>query len=115
MSCPALIQGSARPRGDLVPHIPQLLIEKMLHPLMQNFDWRAHGPDYSASNDSLRQFQMMKAKQVDTFIEIEQTLRDIVQLEEILVTAVNVVDGYTCFVSLLVERLAEARPNVQQR
>src|SRR5207237_6612105 len=104
-----------RPVRDLIPHVPNLLIEKMLHALVQNFDWRAHGADYPAPNDSLRQFQMMKAKQVNAFVEIQQAFGEIVQPKQFFVAPVNVINGYIHLAQLFVERLPEPRANVQQR
>src|SRR5207244_13574380 len=87
----------------------------MLHPLVQNFDGRAHRTHYSASNDSLRQFQMMEAKQVNAFVEIQQAFGEIVQPKQFFVAPVNVINGYIHLAQLFVERLPEPRANVQQR
>ena len=79
MSRSTLLQHLTRPRRDLIPHIPQFLIEKMFHALVQDLDRCSHRAHYPASNDSLRQLQVMEAKQVNTFIEVEQTFRHVVK------------------------------------
>jgi hypothetical protein len=109
------LQHLTRSGRDLIPHIPKLFIEKMLHTLMEDLDRRAHSAHYSASDYSLRQFQMMEAKQVNAFVEIQQAFSHIVQPKEFFVAPVNVVNGYIRLAQVLVESLAQPRPNVQQR
>ena len=50
------------PRSDLVAHIPEFLVEEMLHALVQDFYRRPHGADYSSPDDPLRQFEMMETE-----------------------------------------------------
>ena len=78
---------------DVVAHIPKLFVEQMLHALVENLDRGSHGTDHSASDDSLRQLQVMEAEQVHAFIEIEHTFGDVVQSKELGVTAVQFVNS----------------------
>ncbi len=65
----------------------------MLHALVQDFYRGAHGADDSAADDALGQLEMVKAEEVDSFIEIEQALGYVVQAEKFRVAAVEVVHG----------------------
>ena len=83
-----LLDGFIAPGGDLVPHVPQVFIEEMFHSLMKHLDRGAHRPHYSSANDSLCQFQVMEAEQVHPLIKIEQTFGDVMQAEELVMSAV---------------------------
>lgn len=78
-------------RCDLVAHIPEIFVEKVLHPLMKNLDGRTHGANHTAANDSLRQFEMMKAEEVNALVKIEKPLRNVVQTKELVMPPVNVI------------------------
>src|SRR5580692_8298407 len=112
-TCLGLQHGFVRLGRDLVSHIPKFLVEKVLHPLMENLDRRSHRADHAAANDSLRQFEMMKAKKVYAFIKIQKTLRHIVQAEEFIMPPVNVIHAEICFAQLSMEHLAQPRSHVQ--
>jgi len=57
---------------DPVAHVPKLFVKEVLHPLMKNFHRRTHCAHYASADNPLCQFEVMKTKQVDAFIEIEQ-------------------------------------------
>ena len=92
-------------RGDLVANVPELFVEKMFHPLVKDFDRCAHSADHSPADDSLSQFQVMIAKQLDAFVEIQQPFCSVVQAKKFLVSPVHVIDRQACSAHLLVERL----------
>src|ERR671922_469035 len=75
--------------GDLVANVPEILIEEMLHPLMQNFDRSSHGADHPSPNDPLREFQMVETEEVHAFVEIQQPFGNVVQAEELVVATVE--------------------------
>lgn len=58
---------------------------------MKNLDRRAHRSNYAASNNPLRQLEMMKAKEVYAFIEIQQAFRHIMQAKEFIMPPVKVI------------------------
>ena len=58
--------------SDLIAHVPKLFIKKVLHPLMQYFHRRSHRAHHASTDNPLRQFEVVKTKQVDAFIKIEQ-------------------------------------------
>ena len=66
-----LLQNVIRSGSDPVAHIPKIFIKKMLHPLMKNFHRRSHRAHHASADNPLRQFQVMKPKQMNPFIEIE--------------------------------------------
>src|SRR4051812_19263098 len=93
-------------RRDLVTDVPQFLVEAMLHALVQNFHRSSHRSHDSAADDSLRQLQMMQSEQLHAFVEIQQSLGDIVQSKKFLMPPVHVIDGEPCLVQLRVKCLA---------
>ena len=78
--------------GDLIAYVPQFFIEEVLHTLVQNLDGRPHRAHHTASDDPLRKLQVVESEQVHLFVEVQQTLRDIVQAEELFVSPVEIVD-----------------------
>ncbi len=102
----ALLHGFVGFGGDLVAHVPEVFVEKMFHALVQDFDRRAHGAHHSATDDSLRQLQMVKAEQVYALVKIQQTLGDVVQTEEFLVAAIDVVHADAGLAKLSVKRFS---------
>src|SRR5262249_6038827 len=102
-------------RRDLVSHIPQIFVEKMFHALMQDLDRRTHGAHNASPNDSLGEFQVVEAKQMDAFIEVEQALSHVMQPKEFLVAVIKIIHGEIRLVQLRMERFSKARTNVQQR
>ena len=72
MSGAVLLQDIIGLGRDPIAHIPKLFVKKMLHALMKNFHRRSHCAHHTAPDNPLRQLEMMKTKQVDTFIEVEQ-------------------------------------------
>jgi hypothetical protein len=58
---------------------------------MKNLDRRAHRANHAASNNPLRQLEMMKAEEVYAFVEIQQAFRHIMQAEEFIVPSVKVI------------------------
>jgi len=56
--------------GDAVADVPQVFVEQVLHALVEDFYWGAHRAYDSAADDALGQFQMVKAEEVDAFVEI---------------------------------------------
>ncbi len=86
----------------------------MLHALVQHFDRSAHGTDDSAPDDALRQFEMMETEQVHPFIEIEHSFGDVVKCKKLGMAAIKIVHRQVNRLQLMIECLAEARPDVQQ-
>ena len=86
----------------------------MLHALMQDFYRRPHRAYHAAANNPLRQLQVMKAEQVDPFVEIEQALGHVVQTEEFPVAAVELIHVEVDLAQLGVESLTQARTNMEQ-
>src|ERR1700730_717684 len=101
--------------GDLVAHVPQILVEPAFHSLLQNFHGRPHGADNAPSDDSFGELEMVKAEQLHPFVEVEQALSDIVQAKEFFVAAVEIAGGEAGTAELLVKSVAEARTDVEQR
>jgi len=64
--------------GDLVAHVPEIFVEPAFHALLQDFHGRSHGADDPASDDAFGELEMVEAEQLHAFIEVEQTLGDIV-------------------------------------
>ena len=56
--------------GDAVADVPEIFVEEVLHALVQDFYRGAHGADDSSAYDSLGQFQVVKAEEVNAFIKI---------------------------------------------
>jgi hypothetical protein len=81
--------------------------------LLQNFHGRSHGANYPASDDALGEFEMVEAEQLHAFVEVEQTLGNIVQAEEFFVAAIEIADGDTGAAELPVKRVAEPRAYVE--
>src|SRR5579863_5593048 len=75
---PRFRQGFVGLRCYVIANIPKLFVEKMLHPLMKNFHGRSHRSNNAATDDPLRQLQVMKAEQMYAFVEVEQSLRHVV-------------------------------------
>src|ERR1700691_5228705 len=98
---------------NLVPHVPELLVEKVLHPLMQNLDRRPHRADHAAANDPLRQLEMMEAKKVYAFVEIKKTFRYIVETEVFIMPPVKIIYAEVRLAQLGMEHLTEPRTNAQ--
>ncbi len=65
----------------------------MFHALMQDFDGRAHRSHHPSANNSLRELEVMKAKQVHALVKIEQLFGQIVQSEELRMAAIEFVDA----------------------
>src|SRR5438270_8693003 len=86
----------------------------MFHSLVQHLNRSAHGANNSASNNSLRQFQMMQAEQMDTFIEVHQPFGNVVKPKELLVAPVDIVDADILRMQLLVESLTQPGTNVEK-
>ena len=101
--------------GDLVADVPQIFVEPAFHALLQDLHGRSHGTDDPASDDAFGKLEMVEAEQLHAFVEIEQALGDIVQAEELFVTAVKFANGKAGAAELLVKSVAEARANVEQR
>src|SRR2546423_3927082 len=57
----------------------------------------------------------METEQLHALIEVEQSLGHVVQAEELFVVAIDVIDSDSGARNLLVESLAQARTDVQQR
>ena len=51
-----------RSRRDLVAHIPQILVEPMLHALLQDLDRGAHRSHDPPADDPLCQFEVVETK-----------------------------------------------------
>ena len=100
---------------DLVPHVPEIFVEQVFHPLMKNFDWSTHRAYYAAADDSLCQFEMMKTEQVDALVKIEQAFGDIVQSKELFMPAVEIIDAESGLQQLSVKGIAQTGPNVEER
>ena len=81
---------------------------------MKNLDRRTHGANYAAADDSLREFEMMKAEQVDALVKIEQAFRHIVQAKEFLMSSIKVVDAERRLQQLSVKGITQARSNVEK-
>ena len=77
--------------GDAVADVPQIFVEEVFHALVQDFYRGAHGADDPSADDSLGQLEMVKAEEVNPLVEIEQALGYIVQAEEFLVPAIEVI------------------------
>ena len=97
-------------RRDLVAHVPQVFVEPMLHALLEDFDWRAHGSNHPTANDALRQFQMVKAEDLHPFIEIDQPLGNIMEAETFFVAAVKIVGAQAGVLELPIKCIPETRP-----
>src|SRR5919197_279990 len=102
------------PGCDLVPQVPQWLVKEMFLTLLQDLDRRAHGSHYVASDDALRQLEVMVAEELYALIEVQHLLGNLVQAKEFLVPAVDIVDGDSVSPDLCEESVAEPRANVQQ-
>src|SRR6202140_2581027 len=100
--------------GDLVPHVPEILVEPAFHSLLQDFHRRPHGADNAPSDDSFGELEMVETEQLHAFVEIEHALGDIVQAKEFFVTPVEFAGGESGAAELLVKSVAEARANVEQ-
>src|SRR5437899_4252184 len=87
----------------------------MLHALMQHLYWGAHSTHDAATNDSLRQFERIKSKQVHTLVKIKQPLGDIMQSEELSVATIQFVQAEPGTMQLVVKRLPQPRTNMQER
>ncbi len=104
-----------RSSSDLVPHVPEILIEPAFHSLLQNFHRSSHGANHPSSDDAFGEFEMVEAEELHAFVEVEQALGNIVQAEEFFVPAVEIADGDAGAAELLVKSVAEARADVEQR
>src|SRR6266852_4924102 len=76
---------------DLVSQIPKLPVRDVLHTLLQDLDRRSHGPDLSATDDPLRQLEMMEAEQLHQLVKIQHAFGHIVQTEELFVPPIDVI------------------------
>src|SRR5580692_10372170 len=112
-TCLGLQHGFVRLGRDLVSYIPKFLVEKVLHPLMKYLNRRSHRANHAAADNSLRKFEMMKAKKVYAFIKIQKTLRHIVQAEEFIMPPVNVIHAEIRFAQLGVEAFAKPRADMK--
>src|SRR6266853_3405237 len=101
--------------GDLVAHVPQILVEPAFHSLLQNFHRRSHGSDDAPSDDSFGELEMVEAEQLHAFVEVEHALGNIVQTKEFFVTSVEFAGGEARAAELLLKSVAEARTGVEQR
>jgi len=86
-----LLQGCVGLGCDLVAHLPKIFVEKMLHALVEHLDGGTHRAHDPATDNSLRQLQVVEAEQVHALVEIQQALGDVVQSEKLLVAAVDIV------------------------
>src|SRR5215472_10617112 len=101
-------------RRDLVSDVPDLAIGQVLHALLKDLHRRSAGADHATTNDALRQLEMVKAEGLHAFVEIEHALGDIVKPEEFVVTPVDVHEAGSALLQLILERVADARRDVQQ-
>src|SRR5579862_1942836 len=58
---------------------------------------------------------MVKAEQMDTFIEIQQPFRNFMKAKEFLVAAIDIVNGNISPAQLSVKGVTKPRPDVQKR
>src|SRR4051812_20252071 len=93
--------------GDLVAHVPELLIKDVLLPLLQHFHRGAHGADDAAADDALRQLEMVEAEKLHALIEIEQALGGVVQTSELRVATVHFFWSEAGFLELSEESVAQ--------
>src|SRR4029077_9470563 len=100
--------------GDAVANVPQVFAERVLQSLVQALYRGAHGADSSAANDALRQLEVVKAKQVDAFVKVEETLRHVMQGKKFRVAAVEVVHGQINLAYLGLEGPPKTRADMQQ-
>src|SRR5581483_8622915 len=92
----------------------KILVEDMLLALVQDLNRSAHRANYAAPNDSLRQLQVVEAEDLDTLIEIEHALGDVVQAKIFPVLAIEFIHAEVGMLELLVEGDPDARRDVQQ-
>jgi hypothetical protein len=100
--------------GDAVADVPEVFVEEVFHALVQDFYRGAHGAYYASADDSLGQFQVVEAKEVDAFVKIQQALGYVVQAKKFGVAAVQVIDREVKFVQLRLESFAQAGADVEQ-
>jgi hypothetical protein len=101
--------------GDVVADVPEVFVEPMLHTLLQDLDWCAHGSDDSTADDAFRQFEMVETEQLHALVEIDEAFGDVVKAKEFFVTAIEVVERDSCALELVVKTLAETRADVEKR
>src|ERR1700756_5673112 len=86
----------------------------MFHTLVEDFDRSPHGADHPAPDDALRQLQMMETEQVHPLIKIKHAFGDVVEAEELRMTAIEINYGQAGFLQLKIKCLAQAGPDMQQ-
>src|SRR5271154_3385624 len=101
--------------GNLVAYVPEIFVEPAFHALLKNFHRRSHGADDVASNHPLSELQMMEAEKLHAFVEVEQALGNVVQSEELFVTAVQFASRDAGGIQLLIERFSQPWTDVEQR
>src|SRR5215469_8561412 len=100
-------------RRDLVSDVPDLAISHVLHALLKDLHRRSAGADDATSNDALRQLEMVEAESLHALVEIQHALGDIMQAKEFVVSPVNVHEAGSALLQLVLECVADARPDVQ--
>src|SRR5215467_8861311 len=101
-------------RRDLVSHVPDFAIGQVLHALLKDLHRRSAGADHATANDALRQLEMVEAEGRHAFVEIEHALGDIMQAKEFVATPVDVHEAGSALLQLILERVADARGDVQK-
>src|SRR3954470_14126243 len=105
---PENLLGVRRSGCDAVSDVPQVFVEPVLHALLEHFHRRAHGSNHSSADNPLGQFQVMETEDLHTFVEVKQAFSQIVQAEELFVSAINFVYGDAALFHLVIESLAQA-------
>ena len=100
---------------DLVANVPQRLVQRIFHALLQHLDGRSHGADHAASDDALRQLQVGVTEKLDAFVILDELFSDIVQLEKFNVASVEFLQRESGFFHLFEENVTQPGRDVQQR
>ena len=100
--------------GDLIPHVPEIFIEKMFHPLMKHLNRRTHRANHASTDDSLCKLEVMKAKKMYALIKIQQAFCHIVQAKEFCMSPIKVVHAEAGIAQLGMESFAQAWSDVEK-
>src|ERR1041385_8924512 len=112
---PLSASGSAAgARSNLVSQIPQFLVGDVLHSLLQDLNRRPHRSDDAATNDALRQLQMMEAERLHALVEVEHPFGNVVQPKKFFMPAIDVICHKAFICELFLKSVANARRDMQK-